>query len=373
MDPLSITSASVAVAAAVYKTSVKVKRIVGVMNDATESLSDLSEEVQIVHAALQSVENALNEDKEAIQRYKVDEVFAIAVKGCRATLSCIEREFEVLFNRQDWKVKFMVLWKEDNMNKLLARLYRKWDSIMLLVQLLSLRSVKEIRTLVAEKKDSLTVAKDDITALMPTYWSCRDTILDSLDRATAESIYADMESRDSRISTTEFDFDFEILNTRTYRRALTQPRSKHHRKRSRHRRDPIAPSRVIGNLDEDLIDIRSQLDAESRQSLQRLPNACADLQGLELTTDKFLDRVTDSEVLAHSEKNESSGSPMDGLQRKSLSSKASSNGGMQQRQKGSPFLLHPLGHLQMYHRQTLDIHQIMLPYRFHRTSLDRGV
>jgi hypothetical protein len=138
MDPLSITSASVALATAVYKTTMEVKKMVGVMNDGTESLSDLSEEVQIVHAALQSVENALNEDKEAIERYKVDEVFTIAVKGCRATLSCIEQEFEVLFNRKDWKARFMVLWKEDNMNKLLARLCRKRDSIMLLVQLLSL-------------------------------------------------------------------------------------------------------------------------------------------------------------------------------------------------------------------------------------------
>ena len=177
---------------------------------------------------------------------------------------------------------------------------------------------------------------------MPTYWSCRNTILDSLDRATTESIYADMESRESRISTTEFDFDFEIINTRTYRRALTQSRSKHHRKGSRYSQDTVAPYRVMGNQDEDLIDLRSQLDTQSRASLQRLPKACADLQGLELDTDDLLDGVIGSEGLAHSEKDVPSDFLMDSLQHKPHSLEASLNGDMQQRQKGSPFSLHAL-------------------------------
>ncbi|KAJ4143055.1 hypothetical protein NW765_000195 [Fusarium oxysporum] len=117
MDPLSITSASVALAAAVYKCTIEVKKIVGTIADAADSLSDLAEEAQLIQGALQGVEDALQDNQEAISRYKVEEVFSIAVKGCRATLACIKQEFELLFNRSDWKARFMVLWKEDDMKK----------------------------------------------------------------------------------------------------------------------------------------------------------------------------------------------------------------------------------------------------------------
>ncbi|RMI90268.1 hypothetical protein CDV36_016636, partial [Fusarium kuroshium] len=137
MDPLSITSASVALAAAVYKCSIEVKRIAGVMGDAPDLLDDLAEEVQLIQGALRGVEDALEDDKDAITRYKIEDVFSIAVKGCRATLACIKDEFELLFGRSDWKVRFMVLWKEDDMKKLLGRLDCKRASILLLVQLLN--------------------------------------------------------------------------------------------------------------------------------------------------------------------------------------------------------------------------------------------
>jgi hypothetical protein len=59
MDPLSITSASVALAAAVYKCAIEVKKIVGTIADAADSLSNLAEEVQLIQGALQGVEDAL--------------------------------------------------------------------------------------------------------------------------------------------------------------------------------------------------------------------------------------------------------------------------------------------------------------------------
>lgn len=138
MDPLSITSASVALAAAVYKCAIEVKRMVGTIADAADSLSDLAEETQLIQGALQGVEDVLRDNNDVISRYKVEEVFSIAIKGCRATLACIKQEFELLFNRCDWKARFLFLWKEDGMRRLLGRLDRKRESILLLLQLLSL-------------------------------------------------------------------------------------------------------------------------------------------------------------------------------------------------------------------------------------------
>ncbi|KAH7006491.1 hypothetical protein EDB82DRAFT_117438 [Fusarium venenatum] len=103
MDPLSITSDSVALAAAVYKCVIEVKGIVGTTTHTADSLLDLSEEARLIQAALEGVEDALQDDQEAISRYKVEGVFSIAVKGCRATLACIKQEFELLFNRSDWQ------------------------------------------------------------------------------------------------------------------------------------------------------------------------------------------------------------------------------------------------------------------------------
>lgn len=124
MDPLSITSASVGLAAAAYKCTIEVRKIVGTIADATDSLSDLAEEAQLIQGALQGVEDALRDNHEVFSRYKVEEVFSIAVKGYRATLACIKQEFELLFNRSDWKARFLFLWKED-MKRLLGRLDRK--------------------------------------------------------------------------------------------------------------------------------------------------------------------------------------------------------------------------------------------------------
>ncbi|KAG5793748.1 hypothetical protein H9Q69_007212 [Fusarium xylarioides] len=291
MDPLSITSAAVALAATVYRCAIEVKKIVGTIADAADTLSDLAEEAQLIQGALQGVEDALQYNQEAISRYKVEEVFSIAVKGCRATLACIKQEFELLFNRRDWKARFMVLWKEDDMKKLLGRLDRKRESISLLLQLLSLSSGREVQALVAKKQTTLSVAKQDITALMPTYWTCRDTILDSLDKETVDSIYADWDNLESKLSTTEFDFDYELINTRAYHRALSQAQAK---------RKPELPSRDLGTPGqepkagiiepvEDLIDLSYEPSQQGvSMSSHMLSMSYMDLAGLQ-----FMPRTVD--------------------------------------------------------------------------------
>lgn len=138
MDPLSITTAVLALAGAVYKGAAEIRRITGTLNDAPESLSDLAEEVLLIQGALRGVEAALLEDSNAIVRFEIDDVFSIAIKGSRATLECINKEFDLLFSRSDWTARFLLLWKEEDMAKLLDRLDRKRGSILLLIQLLSL-------------------------------------------------------------------------------------------------------------------------------------------------------------------------------------------------------------------------------------------
>lgn len=146
MDPLRVTTSVLALAGAVYKGAAEIRRIVGTLKGAPESLLDLAEEVQLIQGALRGVEAALCADPDAIVRFEIDDVFATAIKGSRATLACINKEFELLFCRSDWKARFLVLWKEEDMTKLLGQLDRKRGSILLLIQLLSLFVSPPVRT-----------------------------------------------------------------------------------------------------------------------------------------------------------------------------------------------------------------------------------
>ncbi|PNP61096.1 hypothetical protein FNYG_14184 [Fusarium nygamai] len=121
-------------------------------------------------------------------------------------------------------------------------------------------------------------------ALLPTYWTCRDnTILDSLDKETVDSIYAEWENRESKLSTTEFDFDYELINTRTYRRALAQAQTRS--KRQLPHRELDSPGRepnsgIIEPI-EDLIDLSYEPSQQGASMSPHMPYmSYMDLTGL---------------------------------------------------------------------------------------------
>jgi hypothetical protein len=138
MDPLSITAAAIGLAVNVFSTALKAKDGFDKLCDAPQLLSDVADEVVLVHAALRQVEEALNDDSHVVARFALEEVFGVAVKGSYATLMCISKEFDQLMGRDDWKARVAVVWRASEMMTLLGRLDRKKASIALLVQLLNL-------------------------------------------------------------------------------------------------------------------------------------------------------------------------------------------------------------------------------------------
>lgn len=168
------------------------------------------------------------------------------------------------------------------------------------------RSIRDIHTNMARGRNSLEVAKKDLFDLLPQYPSCHDTILDSLDEDTVVSLIGD---RDTIISTTEFDFDFELINTRTYRRAFeTAKRAKDEQKQNSRRRDshssdsdaddlievfgrlPHTPRRVAyfsrhENASGDLIDLRSEPEVQEL-SAPSLSTPRPDLEDLQFHFDE---------------------------------------------------------------------------------------
>ncbi|WDK21231.1 hypothetical protein CGRA01v4_12520 [Colletotrichum graminicola] len=217
MDPLSIVTAAASLAGAVLKASFKIKETIDAYEDAPQSIADIADEVHAVQIALRQVESVVSQDPDAIERLGLEDVFAIAVNGCHATLLSISKEYENLFLRSDWKAKIQALWKEGEMTRLLGRLDRKKATLTLLTQTLNLRSTQDIKALLIEEKSTLNAAKRDVkepAAYYPDFWP---TSPKSLDEGSVVGI---PRNRDSVLSITEFDFDHDLINTKTYRRAL---------------------------------------------------------------------------------------------------------------------------------------------------------
>ncbi|KAF4427415.1 hypothetical protein FACUT_9646 [Fusarium acutatum] len=109
---------------------------------------------------------------------------------------------------------------------------------------------------------------------------------------TVDSIYAEWENRGSKLSTTEFDFDYELINTRAYRRALAQAQAK--RKRELPRRELGTTGRKTNTrIMEDLIDLSCEPSQRTTLMLSYMPpQLYTDLAGLQfmpITSDENAD------------------------------------------------------------------------------------
>lgn len=138
MDPVTIVTAAASLAGAVLKASFKVIETIDAYDDAPQNVSDVAEEIHAVQIALRQVESVVLQDPEVIDRLGLEDVFAMAVNGCHATLLSISKQYEELFLRSDWKTKLRVLWKDGEMTRLLGRLDRKKATLALLTQTLNL-------------------------------------------------------------------------------------------------------------------------------------------------------------------------------------------------------------------------------------------
>ncbi|KAK0615926.1 hypothetical protein B0T17DRAFT_619519 [Bombardia bombarda] len=138
MDPLSITIATVALAGTVLRRATVVKDVVVGLRDAPETINDVAEEVQTLHAVLEAVKRTLRQAPRTFELTRLRSVFAIAVEGCSTTLMCIKEAYDELFGRSDWKAKLLVLWKHNDMEQLRIRLDSRKATLTLLIQTMNM-------------------------------------------------------------------------------------------------------------------------------------------------------------------------------------------------------------------------------------------
>ncbi|TDZ99657.1 hypothetical protein C8034_v000063 [Colletotrichum sidae] len=219
MDPVSIITGAASLAGVVLTASLKIKDVLDHLENAPQNVSDIAEEIYAVQYALSQVEDVVRRDPNVIDRLALEDVFALAVKGCHATLLCIHKEYEQLFERKDWKTKILVLWKDGEMTRLLGRLDRKKATLTLLTQTLNLRSTQDIKELLVQHQSTLAAARQDSTESVPVQPPRAAKTKEMTENDAVDGVYGDNESV---LSTTEFSFDYDLINTRTYRMALAR-------------------------------------------------------------------------------------------------------------------------------------------------------
>lgn len=133
MDPLFVTGSVVAVTTRCISFANEIFTAWNHYREVPQSIVDLGDEIQIVHASLLQLQRVLRREKTPITA-DLEDVFGIAVRGCHATLICLEEEFRAMQGRTDWRSRIEVLWKDDIMTRFLGQLERKKSSIMLLMQ-----------------------------------------------------------------------------------------------------------------------------------------------------------------------------------------------------------------------------------------------
>jgi hypothetical protein len=138
MDPLSITATVISLTIRCTTTSVQLYNIFTRYRRAPSTIANLVEETQVIRASLSQVERALEHNPNGLSTPDLEDIFDIAVKGCRATLLCLDEEFEKLKDREDWRARVLTLWNEDAMKDLVEQLGRKKATITLLIQGLQL-------------------------------------------------------------------------------------------------------------------------------------------------------------------------------------------------------------------------------------------
>jgi hypothetical protein len=136
MDPLSITISVITLTTKCTATAIDIYNAYQCLCAAPDTISDLIEGTAVVRGSLRQIEKVLKSNPDSLSKSELSETFDIAVKGCRATLVCLEEEFGNLTGRSDWKAKVKIVWKEPKMRSLLNRLERKKSSLSILLHCL---------------------------------------------------------------------------------------------------------------------------------------------------------------------------------------------------------------------------------------------
>lgn len=174
----------------------------------------------VIAASLSQVQNLLQHDA-LLSKPQLLETFDRALTGCRVVYGCLEEEVRDLVTKTEnddlgFKDRARFLWREDTFKELLTQIRGQQSALSLLIQGLQMESIADIRKLVTDNSATLDQVVKRSRTLRQQH--PRLNVPESI--FNHESEVDDVVDADSIIKSTEFAFDDEVINSKSYRRAM---------------------------------------------------------------------------------------------------------------------------------------------------------
>ncbi|KAF2111935.1 hypothetical protein BDV96DRAFT_649303 [Lophiotrema nucula] len=191
-------------------------------DEAPMLITSLYSESLVVAASLSQIQSLLQHG--ALQnRPELYEPFDRALTGCKIVYSCLEKSVRELAEKAhngnlSTRDRLKYLWKEEDFKEILQQIRGQQIGLGLLVQGLQMESMADIKQLLHDNNPKLEEAT----------CGSRDLRLSHPDVKVPGSIYdlhADSQSlsdAQSVLSSAEFTFDDEVINSKAYRRVMAQ-------------------------------------------------------------------------------------------------------------------------------------------------------
>ena len=190
--------------------------------DASVLITAIYSESMVIAASLSQVQNLLQHDA-LLQKPQLLETFDRALTGCRVVYGCLEEEVRDLVEKAErndlrFKDRAKFLWKEDTFKELLTQIRGQQSALSLLIQGLQMESMADIRKLVEDNSSKL----DQVVKRSKTLRQSHPRVKVPESMFSYHSGTGEAADAESISKYTQFDFEDEVVNSKSYRRAMNR-------------------------------------------------------------------------------------------------------------------------------------------------------
>ncbi|ORY06757.1 hypothetical protein BCR34DRAFT_604104 [Clohesyomyces aquaticus] len=239
--------------------------------DASLLISAIYSESMVIAASLSQVQTLLQRDA-LRNRPELHDTFDKALTGCRVVYVCLEEEVRELARKADneelrRRDRLKYLWREETFKELLQQIRGQQSALVLLIQVLQMESLTDIQRLIEKNGAKLNQIATRSKSLRESHPNIR------VPQSVFEQDSEDLTCVDAQsiLSSADFTFDDEVVNSKAYRRVMALANFQ-------------AGSGKTGEVIEgDLIDLNT-LHEDDGAEPHLIPGTATDLKSLGLAT-----------------------------------------------------------------------------------------
>ena len=137
MDPLSITAAALGFAGVCTCILRNIKDTISRLQDVPQSLSNLERGIGLTVAVLSEVDRMLRANRDMSTPIPQEQRIVYFLDGCQHTLQGLQLELEGMIGLESWISKAAVMWREDEISRMLVSLEQEKQSLNIIVGILN--------------------------------------------------------------------------------------------------------------------------------------------------------------------------------------------------------------------------------------------